>query len=271
MKRIVLHCILALWLVVALLIPQTAPRAATDWEVAGYSLNETQQIWLDYIADYVLPQLTTYYGSREQALDSAAVVAWWTLTEGVLGFKQDIHPKNPVSYSNCDGVKTQSATEVCTGNNWQIGIGAIQSPISTADANADIPGLEDILLEGYPGQTVESVLRMISQHAGYAANGATENAIVDSSGPLRAAWLNRVGVVSFVQQYPTVIYECWEQCKSWCFQSCGRGSWSETDKWAPNRAQAEAAIADLRDLIDQLETNVNNTTIDKRWWMTITY
>ncbi len=261
MKRSVICKILMLWMVAVLLTPAAGSRAVTmDWDVAGTALNETHKRWLAYISIFVVPKLINYYGTREQALDSAAVVTWWSLTEGVLRFEQDTHPKNPVSYSNCNGNKSQSATTVCTSGAWQIGIGAIQSPTSVSAANAIIPDLEEILEEGYPNSTVEAVLRMVSRHAGYPGNGSVENAIVESTGRLRAAWLNRVGVVAFVQQYPRILNECWDQCKSWCFKSCGRGSWYETDKWAPNRATANAAIADLREIIDDI--NVYSKFID---------
>ena len=142
MKRSVIGKILILWLMLMLLAPAmgtndilAAGKIEMDWDVAGSSLNAVEKRWIAYISIFIVPKLKNYYGSRDAALDNASVVAWWSLTEGVLDFEKDTHPQNPVSYSNCNGNKSQSATTACTSGAWQIGIGAIQSPTSTSEAN----------------------------------------------------------------------------------------------------------------------------------------
>ena len=60
--------------------------------VNGHPVDEPACGWLEYFGREVVPALS---GSRDERLDTAATVAWWSLKEGVLFLE------NPIVYSNC--------------------------------------------------------------------------------------------------------------------------------------------------------------------------
>jgi hypothetical protein len=222
----------------------SAPDAAShdagpiDWAVNGHVLTAGEQAPVLVIAADVVPRLS---GTREDRLLFAARGAWWALKEGT--WEQSLPAV--YGYSNCNsasGDHVIGPTEICgAGRAWQVGLAAVQVPGHTsAELEARVPVL-------FPGLTADALLADVAAKAG--ETKATSDAIVASTGSLRASWLLRVPAIGFDALVPgEVIPECIDGTKSWCFGS----AWSETKKFAPTQAAALVSIGDLHRILSLL-------------------
>lgn len=206
--------------------------------VNGYALTTREQQWMQYVADRVVLELP---GDPERQLEIASRAAWWSLKEGTFDVR------NAPKYSNCNfesGDRLIGALDTCTPRRaWQVGLAAVQVPGHSVSA------LETLAGEVFPDATVDQVLADAAAEAGYAPDGATSNAIVDSQGSLRASWLLRNSVLGFtVVERDEVVPECIDGSRSWCY---GRG-WDTTRWYAPTRSAALRAIDDIELLLQAL-------------------
>ncbi|HJL16100.1 MAG TPA: M23 family metallopeptidase [Sandaracinaceae bacterium LLY-WYZ-13_1] len=210
-------------------------RGDVDFELAGHALSPAQEGNLRYVASEVVPRLA---GPRAQRLQTAAVVAWWALKEGVFSIDA------PFGFSLCNfpgGDRRIGPLEVCpAGRAWQVGPAAVQVPgrsLATLEAEARRGGREP-----------SAVLDDVARRAGHAGGSSTHRAIVASSGALRRSWLLRDGAIGFALQAPTVRAECVEGARRWCY---GTG-WRESRAFAPSRAAALATIDEVETLLASL-------------------
>jgi hypothetical protein len=209
-----------------------------DWTVNGHLLTPGEQAPVLVIAADVVPRLA---GTREDRLLFAARGAWWALKEGT--WEQSLPAI--YGYSNCNsasGDHVIGPTEICgTGRAWQVGLAAVQVPGHTVtDLEARVPAL-------FPGTTADALLADVAMKAG--EDQATSDAIVMSTGSLRASWLLRVPAIGFDALVPgEVVPECIDGTKSWCFGT----AWPETKKFAPTQAAALVSIGDLHRILSSL-------------------
>jgi len=206
-----------------------------ECEVIGHRVEEPACGWLHYIALEVVPLLE---GTREERINTAAVVGWWSLKEGVLFLD------NALSYSNCgftDGQRHIEPLEVCpSGLAWQVGLAGVQVPNYTLEA------LEATARRLFPAMTVDQVLEAAALEAGLSsADAAVVTASTDS---LRKSWLLRSSPVGFTHQVVTVTSECIDRSLSWCYG----GTWYPSNLFAPDRESAMAAIEDVRAILGAL-------------------
>lgn len=211
------------------------PLDCTEPIVNGHSVAEPACGWLEYFGREVVPALS---GGRDDRLDVAATVAWWSLKEGVLFLD------NPIVYSNCafeSGSEYIGPLETCpSGRAWQVGISGVQVPT---------------FLDGQPSQQAEALFPALSE-AQVLENTATEallsaseiDAVVASTDDLRASWLLRNSPIGVMLQVELVQRECVEGSYDWCYGS----GWTATALYAPDKAGALSSIADIRDIFDGL-------------------
>ena len=232
------------------------PRSAAprlSWTLNGHRVQTYEEQALRFVADRVVPGLKAYLGSRSKAVDGAAVVAWWSLKEGVLG------TSNPIAFSLCDSpreVLTDKPAGVCKKRAWQVGMGAVQAPRPpgspsnwfTKPIATYVASYEAQAVKCYPGQNPGQLLRATSREAGYPAGGSTEKLIVGSTDFVRAAWLLRIPAVGFAQQIARVTSECITNDKSWCHGT----KWTSTKKYAPSKSTAATVRATIKAHLDAL-------------------
>ena len=204
--------------------------------VNGHPVDQPACGWLEYFGRDVVPALA---GSRDERLDTAATVAWWSLKEGVLFLD------NPISYSNCafeTGSEYIGPLETCpSGRAWQVGISGIQVPTFLDDQPADQAAIL------YPGLTVDEVLELTGTEGQLAASEI--DAIVASDDVvLRTSWLLRNSPIGVTLQVDLVIHECVDGSYSWCY---GTG-WTSTALYAPDKDGAQQSIEDIRAALDTL-------------------
>lgn len=211
---------------------------AIDWTVNGHLLSAQEQAAVLVIAADVVPRLS---GTRDDRLTFAARGAWWALKEGT--WEQALAAI--YGYSNCNsaaGDQVIGPTEICAaGRAWQVGLAAVQVPgHTTAELEARAAAL-------FPGMTADALLAEVAAKAG--ETQATSDAVVASTGSLRASWLLRVPAIGFDALVPgEVVPECIDGTKSWCFGS----AWDETKKFAPTKDAALVSIGDLQRILSLL-------------------
>lgn len=212
--------------------------------IRGTTLDANQARWVRYVASDVVPQMR---GTRQQRIDKAAYVLWWSLKEGILRLD------DALSYSNCHYPPDThiGPTDVCPDpdNAWQVGVSGVQAAWRTL---ADV---ESLAHDVHPDQTIGETLAHAADAAGFTAGSATATAIAQSTGRLRLSWLLRDAAVGFEAQHPTVYGECFQTCASggehtcaWCFGS----GWDDSAAFAPSRSAAEASVAQLAEVLDGL-------------------
>ena len=203
--------------------------------VNGHPVAEPACGWLEYIGREVVPALA---GSRDDRLDVAATVAWWSLKEGVLFLT------NPIVYSNCgfvDGSEYIGPLETCpTGQAWQVGISGIQVP-TFLDSR---PSQQAAAL--YPSLTEDEVLEATAADALLSASETAS--VVASTDDLRTSWLLRNSPIGVTLQVDLVHNECVVGSYGWCY---GTG-WTATSLYAPDKPAAMGSIADIRAVLDGL-------------------
>ena len=204
--------------------------------VNGHPVNEPACGWLEYFGREVVPALA---GSRDDRLDVAATVAWWSLKEGVLFLD------NPIVYSNCafeTGSEYIGPLETCpAGRAWQVGISGIQVPTFLDDR----PSLQAAAL--FPSLTVDEVLELTAAEA--LLDPSETTALLNSPDEvLRTSWLLRNSPIGVTLQVDLVISECVDGSYSWCY---GTG-WTATSLYAPDKDAALRAIGDIRAVLDSL-------------------
>ena len=220
--------------------PEAAPHDAgpIDWTVNGHVLTAEEQAPVVIIASDVVPHLS---GTRDDRLTFAARGAWWALKEGT--WEQALPAV--YGYSNCNsatGDHLLGPTEICAaGRAWQVGLAAVQVPgHTTTELEARAAAL-------FPGTAPDALLADVAMKAG--ETQATSDAIVASTGSLRASWLLRVPAIGFDALVPgEVVPECIDASKSWCFGT----AWDETKKFAPTKDAALVSIGDLRRILSLL-------------------
>ena len=203
--------------------------------VNGNNVRDPACAWLHYVGRNVVGLLP---GTRDEQLDTASLVGWWALKEGVM-FLQ-----NPIVYSNCnfpDGDARIGPLDSCVPNRaWQVGLSGVQVPYHTDEK------VEGVVADIYPGRALADVLRATAVEA--QLDAADVDAVVASTGTLRRSWFLRNSAVGFVIEAPVVKSECVDDTRTWCY---GTG-WDTTTLYAPNRAAALGAIDDVRALLDAL-------------------
>ena len=204
--------------------------------VNGHPVNEPACGWLEYFGREVVPALA---GSRDDRLDVAATVAWWSLKEGVLFLD------NPIVYSNCafeTGSEYIGPLETCpAGRAWQVGISGIQVPTFLDDR----PSLQAAAL--FPSLTVDEVLELTAAEA--LLDPSETTALLNSPDEvLRTSWLLRNSPIGVTLQVDLVISECVDGSYSWCY---GTG-WTATSLYAPDKDAALRSIEDIRAVLDSL-------------------
>ncbi len=203
--------------------------------VSGHSVAEPACGWLEYFGRELVPALA---GGRDERLDVAAIVAWWSLKEGVLFLD------NPIVYSNCafeSGSEYIGPLETCpSGRAWQVGISGIQVPT---------------FLDGEPAEQAAALFPTVSEDevlestAVEALLSAAEiDGVVASTGDLRASWLLRNSPIGVTLQVDIVERECIDGSYDWCYGS----GWDSTALYAPDKDSAMGAIADIREILDGL-------------------
>jgi hypothetical protein len=209
-----------------------------DWTVNGHLLTAEEQAPVMIIAADVVPRLE---GTRDDRLSMAARGAWWALKEGTW------EQKLPAvyGYSNCNtatGDQVIGPTEVCAaGRAWQVGLAAVQVPGHTS---TELEGRAAVL---FPGTAPDALLADVAMKAG--ETQMASDAIVASTGSLRASWLLRVPAIGLDALVPgEVVPECIDGTKSWCFGT----AWDETKKFAPTKDAALVSIGDLRRILSLL-------------------
>lgn len=184
------------------------------------SLSPQQAKWVEYVRENVAPRV----GAR-----AAALVTWWALKEGILNLP------NPWRHNLCtkNGQDVKVADlDTCPNTAWQLGMSGIQGgAVSEAEVLAAAQRL-------YPYRSIRSILADVAEAAG--VDSATEDAIQDSSGLLRKAWLLRDPTISFALQAPFVEKGCVTGNYSWCY-----GSWETARAFASSKARALQVIAEL--------------------------
>jgi len=203
--------------------------------VNGNPVAEPACGWLAYFASDVVPALA---GSRDDRLDVAATVAWWSLKEGVLFLA------NPIVYSNCgfeDGSAYIGPLETCpSGQAWQVGISGIQVPTFLDGRPAE--QAETL----FPSMTEDEVLEATAADALLSA--AETDGVVASTGDLRASWLLRNSAIGVTLQVDRVVAECVVGSYGWCYGS----GWTATSLYAPDKEAALRSIDDIRAVLDAL-------------------
>ncbi len=203
--------------------------------VNGNDVREPACGWLHYVGHRVVPRLP---GSREERIDTAAVVAWWALKEGVLFLR------NPIVYSNCnfpDGDARIGPLDSCVDDRaWQVGLSGVQVPWHS---DAEVEAAVGV---AYPDQAIADVLASTAVEA--RLDRQSVEAVVNSTGTLRRSWLLRNSVVGFMIEEPVVRSECIDDSLRWCY---GTG-WDTTRLYAPDRASALRAIDDVKALLDDV-------------------
>ncbi len=211
------------------------PLDCTGPTVNGHAVAEPACSWLEYLGRDVVPALA---GSREERLDIASIVAWWSLKEGVLFLD------NPIVYSHCafeSGSEYIDPLETCPeGRAWQVGIAGIQVPTFLDDRPSDQAALL------YPSLTEDEVLEATAIEALVTAPEVA--GVVASSGSLRVSWLLRNSAIGVSLQVALVENECIDGSYDWCFGS----GWTATALYAPDKPSALQSIADIRAIFDQL-------------------
>jgi len=218
-----------------LLLENVCDVPPVECVVIGHTVEEPACGWLHYIALEVVPLLE---GTREERINTAAVVGWWSLKEGVLFLDYAL------SYSNCgftDGQRHIEPLEVCpSGLAWQVGLAGVQVPNYTLEA------LEATAQRLFPAMTVDEVLEAAALEAGLSS--ADTAAVAASTDSLRKSWLLRSSAVGFTHQVGTVTDECIDRRLYWCFDD----GWYPSNLFAPDYESAMAAIEDVRAIIDAL-------------------
>ncbi|KAL9652659.1 hypothetical protein ABK040_003962 [Willaertia magna] len=216
-------------------------------KVLGNILNVNEVKWLKYIGQKVVPQLTSYYnGNREIALQNAAIVAWWSLKEGILQIE------NAIRFNLCDPnhvVKSNQWDGICAKENgfgtWQVGLAAIQSPITEERAKTMIVNLENNICKKLGLNPNQALLNIVNE-AGF-GNDIAKN-IMSSQGRLRASWLLRIPSVSFVVQLPIINNECFSgNVRNWCYSS----KWSPSNKYSPTIESMSIAVNDVKNILSK--------------------
>ena len=203
--------------------------------VNGNPVAEPACGWLEHIGREVVPALA---GGRDERLDVASTVAWWSLKEGVLFLA------NPIVYSNCafeSGSEYIGPLETCpAGRAWQVGISGIQVPAFLDDR----PAQQAAAL--YPALTEDEVLELTAADALLSVEET--DGVVASTGDLRTSWLLRNSPVGVTLQVDLVVSECVLGSYSWCY---GTG-WTSTALYAPDKEAVMGSIADIRSIFNGL-------------------
>jgi len=225
-------------------IPGSGIYCNVDCVVNGHEVAEPACGWLNYVAHNVTPRLE---GSPEEQLNTAAVVSWWSLKEGVMSLQ------NPIAYSNCStgkGDKHIGPLEVCSGPAWQVGLSAVQVP------DHSLESVEATAAQLFPDQTTDQLLEQTAREAGLSESDVEQ--VVKSTGNLRKSWLLRVSAIGFTHEAETVISQCINDSRSWCFGS----GWGSSSLYAPNRAGAMQAIEDIKKILTAASSSNNTDCIE---------
>ena len=191
--------------------------------VDGSTRSERECGWLHYVAYRVVPMLD---GNRAERIETAAIVSWWSLKEGVMRLA------NPLSYSNCNfptGDQHIGPLDACVDDRaWQVGLSGVQVPWHTdAEVEAAVATL-------YPDLSFDDVLEMTARQ-GRLDDGDVAR-VLASTGTLRRSWFLRNSAVGFTIEAPVVRRECVEDSRSWC----------------PTQSVALRSVDDLTDFFEAL-------------------
>ena len=189
------------------------------------SLSARQARWIDYVGQNVVAILP---GTPAQKARQAALVMWWALKEGVLDLP------NPIRHNLCTAAGEVQIGDlgVCPSGAWQIGISGIQGNV-VSDAH-----VEAMRRRVHPSETAGQTLARVADLAN--VDNRTRQAIVDSTGVLRRAWLLRDPTIAIALQAPFVEACLRSGAPSWCY-----GGWDTARQFASSQARIREVIADL--------------------------
>jgi hypothetical protein len=202
-----------------------APVSGSDAIVLdGIALSPIEAGWVRYIARNVVPRVAG--GSRDARIRTAAYVAWWSLKEGFLSYR-DAYTMSVCLESGLN-VQHHAQPHACLDVMWQAGLAATQ--IHDHDAAT----VEAIATARYGG-TVSDVVRIALRLGGIDPAGSYGRTVLADRGTLRKSWLVRAPGVGFTLEAPLVIDECFDRSERWCFGL----------DYARDRAQADRVVDGL--------------------------
>lgn len=193
---------------------------ASELTVAGTPLTPNQAKWLAAV-EAAVPKLP---GTPQERARRAAIVAWWSLKEGVMGMN------NPYLHNLC----TRGAGDVQIGHTeqcwstWQVGISGIQVPNVTDTQVANMAS------QIYPGESTTQILGRIASAA-----GVSPGTVTGTSGRVRSGWLLRDPAIGIALQHPFAD-DCVSGGPGWCY-----GSWPEARAFASSLSRIRAVVAAL--------------------------
>jgi hypothetical protein len=189
------------------------------------ALTASESRWIGYIRENVVGRLE---GDDAERARTAAIVAWWSLKEGILDLP------NPLRHNLCSAAGEQQIGDlaVCPRGAWQIGISGIQGgAVNLAETEAAARRL-------YPGKSFEAILERVAVETGVEGNAV--DAIRNAMGDLRKAWLLRDGAIGFTLQKPFVERGCLSGSASWCY-----GGWDTARRFASGDERIREIVGDL--------------------------
>lgn len=209
----------------------------------GQPLDSTEQKWILYIAQNVVPLLPNDVPDGRAGM--AARVTWWSLREGVLKItKGGFAIENTIGFSNCGdtgGNNYKTFVQDCpvTNGNWQLGIGAISLNLHS------LTEIEAKAKDLHPDMSLDQILGQVATLAEYSQGTLEYDAAINSSGPLRASLLMRDPATGFFFEYTDVINECLGRPKLPIEESFTPQSFCLGNSFSKNKAGIEQIINEL--------------------------
>lgn len=188
-----------------------------ELSVAGITLTANQAKWLGAV-EAAVPKLP---GTPQERARRAAIVAWWSLKEGVMGMS------NPYLHNLC----TRGGSDVQIGHGeqcastWQVGISGIQVP------NVTDTQVTNMAAQIYPGVSTNDVLGQIAKAA-----GISPATITGTTGRVRSGWLLRDPAIGIALQH-AFADDCVGGGPGWCY-----GSWAEAQTFASSLSRIQSVV-----------------------------
>jgi cell wall-associated NlpC family hydrolase len=199
--------------------PEEEERASSSEElsIAGTTLTANQAKWLGAIE----AALAKVPGTPQERARRAAIVAWWSLKEGVLGMN------NPYLHNLCTrggGDVQIGHTEQCWST-WQVGISGIQVP------NVTDTQVMNMAAQIYPGVSTTDILTKIATAA-----GISPSTITGTTGRVRSGWLLRDPAIGIALQWQFAD-DCVSSGPGWCY-----GFWPEAQAFASSLSRIQGVV-----------------------------
>ena len=235
-------------LTAAVLVLVLIGTAHAQVKVNNSTLTRLEADRLRLITKEVVPNLP---GGPDQRVNTAAYATWWSLREGFMALPNPHLTSRCASKSAGKDVALGPLEECERGVAWQVGLAAVQvyTPPKYAKAQAD--RVQSIIAAswGKAGKPQADILREAATFAGVPER-ATEIAALPP-GPLRTSWLLRhpvIGIAVVAEQ--EVVPECFSpKATPKQLGDCFGGKGDNPNRFAPDKAGGDRAIADLKRLL----------------------